>query len=90
MLIQMHIPNDKKQRKDKKDKGKERRKKEKEEEKKEEEEKKRGGTTGAPAAFCGKPQADPPSPLFFSLRLAPCPWAGARRKKKNRGEGGSI
>ena len=88
MLIQMHIPNDKKQRKEKK--GKERRKKEKGEEKKEEEEKKRGGTTGAPAAFCGKPQADPPSPLFFSLRLAPCPWAGARRKEKNRGEGGSI
>ena len=90
MLIQMHIPNDKKQRKDKKGKGKDRRNEEKGEEKKEEEEKKRGGTTGAPAAFCGKPQADPPSPLFFSLRLAPCPWAGARRKEKNRGEGGSI
>ena len=90
MLIQMHIPNDKNSEKIKKEKGKERRKKEKGEEKKEEEEKKRGGTTGAPAAFCGKPQADPPSPLFFSLRLAPCPWAGARRKEKNRGEGGSI
>ena len=88
MLIQMHIPNDKKQRKDEKGKGK-RKKKEKGEEK-EEEEKKRGGTTGAPAAFCGQLQADPPSPLFFSLRLAPCPWAGARRKEKNRGEGGSI